>query len=335
MNPMNPSNPSNPKIPMNPIFRLDRLLTLYFFYPLIRATSTHKGIKIPILMYHSISNDNESNVHPYYRINTTPDIFDMHMKFLYKNNYKAIGLEQAAKILKSPDIKFPDHRINNGNRQTQVIQETQVTQQTMAPNKPSKEKFVVITFDDGYQDFYNEAFQILKKYNYTATVFLPTGFIGNREGLKGKKHLNWDEIMDLSDDGISFGSHTVNHPQLKYLEKEDIEFEIRKSKEVVENNLGKPVEFFSYPFAFPDEDKNFTKYLKETLEKWGYKCGVSTRIGIASTKDDIYFIKRIPLNSYDDILFFQAKIRGGYDWLAYPQSYKKNIKAKQIKRFFR
>ena len=128
-------------------------------------------------MYHSISNDNESNVHPYYRINTSPDIFATHIRFLYENNYKVIGLDQAVKMLKSPDTNFFDNRINNGN------QVTQVTQQTMVPNKPGKPIFVVITFDDGYQDFYTEAFPVLQNYGYTATVFLPTGFIDNRKTL--------------------------------------------------------------------------------------------------------------------------------------------------------
>lgn len=314
--------------PTNPLFRLDRLLTLNFFYPLLRKVSLRKGIRIPILMYHSISNDNESKVHPYYQINTSPDVFARHMKYLQENNYKVIGLEQAAKMLKSPDTKFPYHRINHGNRQTQVIQETLITQQTMAPNKLGEPTFVVITFDDGYRNFYTEAFPILQKYGYKATVFLPTAFIDNpKNKLKGKEHLNWNEVTELSKKGINFGSHTVTHPQLKLLKKEDIEFEIRQSKEVIEDNTEKPVESFSYPFAFPEEDKKFTKHLKATLQKYGYKYGVSTRIGTTSKKDDIYFMKRIPVNSCDDLLLFKAKLDGAYDWLYHLQYIYKQTKA--------
>jgi len=311
------------------LFRLDRLLTLYFFRPLLRSIGFHKKARIPILMYHSISNDSESKVHPYYRINTSPDLFARHIRFFHENNYKVIGLDQAVKMLKSPDTNFPHHRTIYATQKTQVTQSTQVTQQTLAPNefnKPGKPIFVVITFDDGYQDFYTEAFPVLQNYGYTATVFLPTGFIDNRNNLKGKTHLKWNEILELANNGISFGSHTVTHPQLKFLKKEDIQFEIRQSKKVIENNLEKPVESFSYPFAFPEEDKEFTKYLRKILQKYGYKHGVSTRIGMTSKKDDIYFMKRIPVNSCDDIPLFEAKLEGGYDWLNAPQNFFKILK---------
>jgi len=245
-------------------------------------------------MYHSISNDNESNVHPYYRINTSPDAFAKHIKFLHENNYSLISLR---------DVK-----------------------ETLAQTNNSPDRHVVITFDDGYRDFYTEAFPVLQNYGYTATVFLPTGFINNKNNLKGKSHLNWNEILELSNNGISFGSHTVNHPQLKLLKKEDIEFELRQSKKVIQDNLQKQVESFSYPFAFPEEDKEFTKHLKEILKKYGYKQGVSTRIGTTSKEDDIYFMKRKPINSCDDIRFFEAKLKGGYDWLARAQLLFKKVK---------
>ena len=98
-----------------------------------------------------------------------------------------------------------------------------------------------------------------------------------------------------------------------------------RSKETIEDTLGIPVESFSYPFAFL-EDKNYKEYLKKILQKLGYKYGVSTRIGQTSEQDEIYFMKRIPVNSCDDILFFQAKIRGGYDWLNAPQNFFKILK---------
>ena len=308
-------------------FRIDRLLTLYFFRPLIRKMCMGNEIKIPILMYHSISNDAEDDIHPYYRINTSPDIFAKHIKFLHENNYKVIGLDQAVKMLKSSDTNFSDHQTSRPlAREIHVNEQRSGFYQVNKSNTP--QKYVVITFDDGYQDFYIEAFPVLQNYGYTATVFLPTGFIDNRTSLKGKTHLDWNEILELSRNGIAFGSHTVTHPQLKLLKKEDIEFEIRQSKETIENNLGKPVESFSYPFAFPEEDKEFTRHLRGILQKYGYKHGVSTRIGMTSKKDDTYFMKRIPVNSCDDILFFEAKIEGEYDWL-----YKAQLLFKKVKKY--
>jgi peptidoglycan/xylan/chitin deacetylase (PgdA/CDA1 family) len=185
-------------------------------------------------------------------------------------------------------------------------------------NNKLTRKFAIITFDDGYHDFYAGAFPILQKYHLTATVFLPTSFIGN-EGLqlKGKKHLSWTEVKALSQRGITFGSHTVTHPHLNTLKDEEVEDEIKRSKETIEDKLGQVIDTFSYPFKFPEENRAFTKLLKDLLQRHGYKYGVSTRIGTTSKNDEVYFMKRIPVNSGDDISLFQAKLEGGYDWI-YP-----------------
>lgn len=276
------------------MIRLDRFLTLNVFRHLKRILPQPNGILIPILMYHSISDDPEDGIHPYYRINTSPKRFAEHMQFLDDNNYKVIDLSEAVKIISetsaSPHIPTSHHS-----------------------NIPQKK--VVLTFDDGYRDFYVKAFPILKKYGFSATVFLPTAFIGSkRSGLKDKEHLTWDEVVELYREGITFGSHTVTHQPLKILKGVEIKYEIEKSKEIIENNISNRVESFSYPYAFPDGDSSFIRRLKILLKESGYLNGVCTRVGTIQSKEDIYFLKRIPLNSDDLIPFFDAKLVGGYDW---------------------
>jgi peptidoglycan/xylan/chitin deacetylase (PgdA/CDA1 family) len=183
-------------------------------------------------------------------------------------------------------------------------------------NNKSTAKFAVITFDDGYHDFYTRAFPILQEYRFPATVFLPTDFIGNKKKkLTGKEHLTWDQVSELSDRGICFGSHTVTHPELISLRQEVVEYELRQSKETIKDKLNKPVDTFSYPFRFPEADKVFVNILRELLQRYDYKFGVSTRIGTTSISDDLYFMKRLPINSRDDISFFRAKLEGGYNWI--------------------
>jgi hypothetical protein len=104
--------------------------------------------------------------------------------------------------------------------------------------------------------------------------------------------------------------------------------EIRHSKQIIESKIGAPVDSFSYPFAFPEEDKELTRRLTDTLIACGYKYGVSTRIGRASVKDPLFFFKRLPVNSRDDLAFFKAKLEGGYDWLHWIQLTSKVIRAK-------
>ncbi|MCD4812025.1 polysaccharide deacetylase family protein [bacterium] len=96
------------------------------------------------------------------------------------------------------------------------------------PNKPNKpQRYAVLTFDDGFRDFYTYAYPILKKYSFTATVFLPTGFIGNGQSIfNGKEHLRWDEVREIRFNGIEFGSHTVSHPKLRNLKRKNVENEL-------------------------------------------------------------------------------------------------------------
>ena len=275
-----------------PGFHLDRFLTLRFFYPLLRKGKSAGKFRLPILMYHSIANDDESGVHPYYRISTSPGAFSEQMSFLSRNDYHVADLKDLNRLL------------NEGWQ-----------------NK----KYAVLTFDDGYDDFHTMAFPILAEHHFPATVFLPTAFIGSsNERFPGKKHLTWDQVSWLSDRGINFGSHTATHPRLVSLGSEEIEHEIKHSKQIIANKLGKAIDAFSYPFKFPDANTRFKELLRNLLKKNGYTCGVTTRIGLTSRKDDRFFMKRIPANSCDDIPLFRAKLEGGYDWLYKVQcTYKK------------
>jgi hypothetical protein len=110
------------------------------------------------------------------------------------------------------------------------------------------------------------------------------------------------------------------------INREKIENELKKSKDDIEQNIGQQVNTFSYPFAFPDHDTGFIKYLRESLERIGYRSGVTTRIGTISRSSDLYFLKRLPVNSLDDNMLLQAKLEGGYDWLHWLQITKKKIR---------
>lgn len=297
--------------------RIDRFLTLYFFKHLAKIYPQTEGIRIPILMYHSISDEPEKG-HPYFWINTPPGRFAEHMKFLHDNNYKVIDLSEAVRLIESSSLNsvVSDNKAKIGPRSLHAT-----------PFTLNSDKFVVLTFDDGYRDFYTHAFYILKKYAFSATVFLPTGFIdsGKKAGLKGKEHLRWDEVKELRNEGVVFGSHTVTHPQLKFLDKDEIEYEVKKSKEWIEDKIMKPVDSFSYPCAFPQEDGEFKNYLRNMLEKVGYKLGVTTIVGRSSKRDDHFLLKRIPINTNDDLNFVKAKLEGGYDWLIHLQYFYRSL----------
>ncbi len=274
--------------------RLDRLATLYVARPLQRLTSASQH-SIPILMYHSISDEDESGLHPYYRTATSPAVFEQQMEWLHLEGFRSVGLTEAA------------HRITQ-------------------PSIP--ENWVVITFDDGYRNFYTDAFPVLNRFGFTATMFLPTAYIGETPQIFNKKPcMTWSEVRELQRCGIEFGSHTVTHPQLHEIELGKVREEVEKSKHVIEDKLASKVDSFAYPYAFPDTDAAFRKQLRDILQQAGYANGVCTTIGRPRRGSDSYFLKRLPVNSCDDAQLFQAKLDGSYDWLAKPQYLVKKAKS--------
>ncbi len=263
-------------------FRFDRFATLCVVNPIQRCVPSNKQ-RIPILMYHSVSDADETGVHPYYQTATAPAVFAMHMRYLHEQGYSTVNLPEAVRSLQSG---------------------------------AQPKKYAVITFDDGYRDFYQHGFPALSQYGFTATVFLPTAYIGPVPvQFKGKDCLTWAEIRELRKHNIYFGSHTVTHPQLSGLDDRAVNSEVETSKKTIEDNIGESVDSFSYPYAFPEEKASFTRMLRDTLITCGYDQGVSTRIGLARQKEDRYFLRRLPINSLDDVALFGAKLQGGYDWL--------------------
>lgn len=277
--------------------RVERAITLGIVYPFRKVISFPAKTGIPILMYHSISDDPESTVHPYFRVNTSAAMFDRHLAFLHNNGFESLRLSRLSEALKN------------------------------TKSNPHK-KYAVITFDDGLLDFYTGAFPLLAKYGYTASVFLPTGYIKDYPVLNHENRfsLSWPQIREMSDAGISFGSHTITHPNLSLLDCKTAEHEIVDSKKHIEDSLGKPVDSFAHPFRFPEEDKGYVSFYRSILNNAGYRYGLTTVLGTVSAGSDLLTLKRLPVNSCDDSLLLNAKLEGAYNWLPLPQRIVKNIR---------
>jgi len=246
-------------------------------------------------MYHSISDDEENSSHPYYHINTTQAVFSKHMRFLSDNDYTVVDLG---------DLKA-----------------------CFDTNNKSARKFVVITFDDGYRDFYTHAYPILQKHHFPATVFLSTDFIDeNRKRFKGKECLTWIEVQELHDKGVSFGSHSLSHSILYHLSWKEICRELLDSRHQIEEKLQVPTYSFCYPYAFPQEDQEFVMRFKNELADQGYRFAVNTVIGRNGSKSDFLSLTRLPLNHCDDEKLFGAKLIGAYDWMASVQLFGRHAK---------
>ena len=270
-------------------------MSLYAFRPLVEMNVISNRRALPILMYHSISDDGESNASPYYKTTTRPALFAQHLRWLSDAGFRSVGLEDGIRIAQQ----------GNG----------------------AQEKAVVITFDDGFRDFYDSAFPALKAHGHTATVFLPTAFIGeSRRTFKGRECLTWAEVRELRAQGIQFGSHSVNNPVLYETPWGEIENQLALSKKKLEQELGEKIASFAYPYAFPQPDQRFADTFEKLLRQHGYQHCVTTMIGRVQSGDDLFSLKRLPVNDCDDRPLLLAKLSGAYDWLAYPQSWFKSAR---------
>ena len=116
--------------------RPDRFLTVNFFDYFISGKVSPGDKRIPILMYHSVSDGPEKETRPYYYLNTSTAVFEAHMNYLHENDYSVIGLRELKKKFAAPDSI----------------------------------RHAVITFDDGYRDFLTGALPILRKHGFGATM---------------------------------------------------------------------------------------------------------------------------------------------------------------------
>lgn len=271
--------------------RLDRLISLGLVNPLRQALgrSTDKGRCLPILMYHSVSDDPEPAHSPYYKVCTSPRRFSEQMQWLKNSGWQGVTLSDGLDFL-------------NGKKDLSGYP-------------------VAITFDDGFRDFHTAAYPALQQHGFAATMYLSTAFVGDeRRSFKSRECLTWPEVRDLAAAGMEFGSHTVNHPVLYQLSWAEIEGELRDSRSALEQELGVSSRIFAYPYAYPGEDSDYAATFANLLRKLGYTSCATTKIGRARPKDDPFSLVRLPANSADDQALFMAKLSGSYDWLRLPQS---------------
>jgi peptidoglycan/xylan/chitin deacetylase (PgdA/CDA1 family) len=212
-------------------------------------------LKVPILMYHYISTPPEDA--DIYRVDlsVTETAFAEQMAYLKDNGYTTIDLY---------DLSLA------------------ITNQAELPEKP-----IILTFDDGYADNYQNAFPVLEANGQKGVFFVVTEFIDlNREG-----YLSWDMVKEMADAGMRFESHSRTHPDLTTLSADGLIWELRGSQETLAAHIGYTPRYFCYPGGDYNDE---TIAMLQDLDFWG---SVTTAGGTWHGFDDRFEWSRVRMRN--------------------------------------
>lgn len=157
------------------------------------------------------------------------------------------------------------------------------------------ERPLIITFDDGYRSTYDNAWPILRRAGFSATVFLVSDLIGQTNawdaGEIQEPLLNDSEIREMHNGGITFGSHTKSHPAMTKISTTQAGLELNESRRSLEKLLGSPVKHFCYPYAKQNPE------VRALVRAAGYKSAVIGRGGLNRSWTDPYMLRRIKVDT--------------------------------------
>ncbi len=230
--------------------------------------------EIPIIYYHRIVESlDEAGKHGIY---VTAGQFDKHLNYLKRSGFKTITFEEALEIKRNC----------------------------------SEGKYVIISFDDGYEDNYRLAFPILKKYGFKAIIFLVAGLEYNSWDTKSNepklKMMNKQQILEMQDYGIEFGSHTLSHTDLTKVSLEEAKKELLESKKILKEKLGVEIKSFAYPYG------NCNKAVKEIAREVGYELVYATDKAPLGLHEDLFQIRRIGIFPNTTVNGLARKVKGHY-----------------------
>ncbi|NWG03431.1 MAG: polysaccharide deacetylase family protein [Syntrophaceae bacterium] len=245
-------------------------------------------LRLPILTFHAL--DDLPSVTSF-----SPELFRFGLSMLHEHGYRTMSLLEAVECLRM--------------------------------KKPFPEKSFVMTFDDGYETVYQVAFPILQNYGMCATIFLTVGKKGNQKmgerlpSLEGHSMLNWHEIREMKQVGMEFGAHTLTHPDLTRLPRDQMEEEVSESKKIIENILGVPVFCFAYPYG------RYNEHVREFVQQH-FTCASSDRLGFVTPHSTLYTLERVDAYYLRSDRLFRLMLTRWFSWYIWACSIPRWIRCK-------
>ncbi|MCS7251123.1 MAG: polysaccharide deacetylase family protein [Thermoflexus sp.] len=231
----------------------------FFQEPLPPADGQTRALQVPILMYHYISDPPSGADRLRLDLSVRPSMFEAHLQYLRQAGYETVSLS---------DLIF------------------HLTQGHPLPPRP-----IVLTFDDGYRDAYEEAFPRLRRYGFRGTFFVLTG----RADEGDPRYLSWEQIRQMSEAGMDIQLHGREHVPLSGRDEAFLFYHIIGGKQSIEAHTGRPVRFFAYPAS--DYDQHLIQFLAG-YRFWG---AVTTIYGADERLENRFLWPRIRIRGTDDV----------------------------------
>lgn len=181
--------------------------------------------------------------------------------------------------------------------------------ESLTGRAPLERRSVVLTFDDGFQNFHDFAWPILKKHDFPATLYAISDYLGLRQDWPDLpaygtgRFMNAATLRTLADDGLCVGGHTATHPHLNQLPPARRDAEIRDAKKRLEDTLGREVRHFAYPFGAYDEDA------RDRVAEAGYVSAVRVVNKRAERAPNLFEIPRLCINYTDSLWRYRYRTR--------------------------
>jgi peptidoglycan/xylan/chitin deacetylase (PgdA/CDA1 family) len=178
---------------------------------------------------------------------------------------------------------------------------------------------VALTFDDAFRNFFEYAFPVLRQYNFPATLFVITSYCGLRNNWPSQplvpaiptfELMPWVEVEEVARAGIEIGSHSATHARMSQLSEAEVEEELRVSRRVIEDRIGKTIETFAYPYG------DFTPAVRTVVGRH-FRLACSTELEFVSPKSDPLSLPRIDVYYLRNQFWFHGlRRRHGAQYLA-------------------
>jgi peptidoglycan/xylan/chitin deacetylase (PgdA/CDA1 family) len=254
--------------------------------------------KVPILLYHRVLP--EFPLGSARSGNVPVENFEAQMKYLADSGYASLSVTEFEEIL--------------------------------GGGRPTPERPVLITFDDGYADTRLIAFPLARKYGIKLNVFLPTKIIGAdrwpdswaKRPLLEERHLEkfpdlwrpltWEEVAQMEEGGVIFESHGHSHRRLSSLSDQELDEEISESVATFKMHLGRRPRGFAIPWG---DEGSYTFRLLDLLMSHGISAVFTTTPARLTPPVGQFLHSRTAIKEYDDLGSFVRKLQGAHRWLQY------------------